>query len=337
MFNPLSFFKKKPAEQPAGEELAAAEPVKEKQIQIDNIAIHTMPERFRHKPIKADSAKTAGLMIVGGGVLFLAAVSAGLYFYLLKEPAVTVKTELTAVETNPPAENAAEAEQNQTDLATTSTETAALSTEETAATSTTATSTLETVEPETSIGLIPALDSDADGLANAEEFLLGTATSSPDTDGDSYLDGDEVMNLYNPAGSGKLIDNPAISLYENNTYKYIVLYPSAWQMSLSGGDDSIMFKTDDNQFFGIIVQANEAKATLDQWYLDQLGVSVINDADRLAGAGWQGIKNLDGLTAYLMDAGQNYIFTITYNPGENNILDYIDIFNMMVKSFTLKQ
>lgn len=74
-------------------------------------------------------------------------------------------------------------------------------------------------------------DSDQDGLSDAEEAAIGTSISSADTDqdglfdreevevyktnplradtdGDSYLDGAEVSNGYNPNGSGKLFEVP---------------------------------------------------------------------------------------------------------------------------------
>ncbi|MFA6255149.1 MAG: hypothetical protein WC675_03940 [Patescibacteria group bacterium] len=48
------------------------------------------------------------------------------------------------------------------------------------------------------------LDPDKDGLANYSEEKYGTDKNNPDTDGDSYLDGAEVLKGYNPKGSGKL-------------------------------------------------------------------------------------------------------------------------------------
>lgn len=48
------------------------------------------------------------------------------------------------------------------------------------------------------------LDSDNDGLTNAEEEAYGTDMNNPDTDGDTYKDGDEVKNGYDPLGPGKL-------------------------------------------------------------------------------------------------------------------------------------
>ena len=72
-------------------------------------------------------------------------------------------------------------------------------------------------------------DSDGDGLSDKEEALLGTNINNadsdndglydreevkvyktdplnPDTDGDSYFDGSEVNDGYNPKGAGKLYE-----------------------------------------------------------------------------------------------------------------------------------
>jgi len=75
------------------------------------------------------------------------------------------------------------------------------------------------------------LDSDGDGLTNAEELDAGTSATNPDTDadglgdreevkvygtdprrsdtdGDGFLDGAEVKAGYNPNGPGKLLEVP---------------------------------------------------------------------------------------------------------------------------------
>lgn len=48
------------------------------------------------------------------------------------------------------------------------------------------------------------VDDDGDGLANYKEDTYKTDKNNPDTDGDGYLDGDEVKNGYNPLGEGKM-------------------------------------------------------------------------------------------------------------------------------------
>jgi len=46
------------------------------------------------------------------------------------------------------------------------------------------------------------LDNDEDGLADDAESYYGTDPNNPDSDGDTFLDGDEVKNGYNPMGEG---------------------------------------------------------------------------------------------------------------------------------------
>lgn len=50
-----------------------------------------------------------------------------------------------------------------------------------------------------------AADTDSDGLSDLEEVeTYGSDPTNPDTDGDTYLDGDEVKGGYNPNGPGTL-------------------------------------------------------------------------------------------------------------------------------------
>lgn len=52
-------------------------------------------------------------------------------------------------------------------------------------------------------------DTDGDGLSDREEFrVFGTDPKNPDSDGDTYTDGVEVKNGYNPKGQGKLFNIP---------------------------------------------------------------------------------------------------------------------------------
>ncbi len=48
------------------------------------------------------------------------------------------------------------------------------------------------------------IDTDADGLADQLEDAIGTKRDNPDTDGDGYKDGEEILNSYSPLGPSKL-------------------------------------------------------------------------------------------------------------------------------------
>ncbi|MBI2050506.1 MAG: hypothetical protein HYT31_01735 [Parcubacteria group bacterium] len=51
------------------------------------------------------------------------------------------------------------------------------------------------------------VDSDSDGLSDWEEIaIFGTDPLNRDSDADSYADGEEVQNGYNPLGQGKLLN-----------------------------------------------------------------------------------------------------------------------------------
>lgn len=334
----FDFFKRNKSAQPEiiKEEVSAppAATLKEP-VQVDNLAIHVMPERFRHESVKQDGAKNMGLLIIVAGIAVLLAAGVALYYFLFKEPdvVITQKPSVVAENNQPAAELAAKAPEI---LTATGTETATLPSDVEIATTTLATTTAETA-PLPDFSLTIGADHDNDGLTDKEEILLGISSTTPDTDGDGYLDGAEFINLYNPAGADKLTANPRIALYENKTFAYDLLYPSAWQTSVNGGDDSLMFKTGDNQFIQVIVQPNVNKETLEEWYREQLDVLTISEAERVSGLNWQGLKTPDGLNIYLTDKKQNYIFSLTYNPAGADTLEYFNIFQMVVKSFNLKE
>jgi len=337
----FDFFKKNKPEPPEEVKEKIFEPALRQPVKADNIAIHVMPGRFRNQPVKQASAKTMGIFIIIGGAVVLLIISAGLYYFLFRKPKVVITEEPSLVtQNNQTDQTGVEVDQTAASpdtLIATGTQNTTLPSGDQTEAATVATTTPETAAADSEFSLRVGADSDNDGLTNMEEILFSTGTSTPDTDGDGYLDGFELINLYNPAGAGKLTVNSNISFYENKTFSYGLLYPSTWQTSINGGDDSLMFKTGDNQFVQVIVQPNVNKQTLDEWYMEQLGILTISETDRVNGSNWQGVKSPDGLNIYLMDKKQNYIFSLTYNPGGGNVLEYNNIFQMMVKSFTPKE
>jgi len=61
----------------------------------------------------------------------------------------------------------------------------------------------------------PGVDTDGDNISDElETKVFNTLPNNPDSDGDTYKDGDEVMNNYNPLGEGKLSDSQIITIAE---------------------------------------------------------------------------------------------------------------------------
>ncbi len=340
MFNIFKFlnFKKKGEEESkkeegAQQELKAHEEKKEdyeKEIE-KNAAIHVMPERFRLAAGKKDSAKTVGILIIGGGALLLIAASVLLYFFLIKGG----KPKPGPVATSTGA--GVKEEKTESDIPfkpgpqEIRTPASPIIPPENIATST-ATSTPEMNEPTI---FTPGADRDGDGLTDKEEAVFGSSPNNMDSDSDGYNDLAEVNNLYNPAGQGKLELSPLVKSYSNTTYKYSLLYPSSWSLNKIGGDDSVIIQSSDNHFIQIIVQPNSQKESIEDWYKEQFGVAELL-REIFAQDGWRGIKSDNDLILYLTDSNNNYLYTITYNLGENTALEYKNIFEMLVKSFVIK-
>ncbi len=189
------------------------------------------------------------------------------------------------------------------------------------------------------IQAVPGVDSDGDGLTDAEEKALGTDPNKKDTDGDSYSDLTEVQNLYDPTvyANGRLANNKNIKKYTNSTFGYSCLYPAGWSLTTVGGDDSVIIKTDSDQFFQIIAQPNADKQSIEDWYKKQFNVTSVDPARMVSGQGWRGIRNDTGLVIYLADSKNDYIFTLSYSMADTNVLEYKNLFDLLVHSFTLNQ
>jgi hypothetical protein len=317
------------------------------------IIVHVMPKLFLNVHSDAKKAKSTGILILISGAIFLIAAGFGFYYLVFKlqpaakVPVVTDNEQTEATSTEQPAVTPEVP-------ATTSPE---ITTE--AATTTTATSTNSvTLATSTAgtINLTPAKDTDQDGLTDDEEALLGTDPNKQDTDGDGYNDLAEVIKLYNPTGPGKITDDPKIKVYSNEAYDYSFDYPADWATSSPGGDDVSVVTTIkigpsqtadsqvnsiNSQFMQVNVSPNEKKQSINDWYKEQFNLTqidpnnIVNHLDANGLQDWQGVKNQDGLTVYLTDKNNSNIYTINYDVPLGEILNFPNIFNLVVASFSL--
>ena len=185
------------------------------------------------------------------------------------------------------------------------------------------------------LDMITSNDSDEDGLTDIEEKLLETNLDNPDSDDDTFADGQEVINLYDPikAEGAKLDDSDLIKTYSNESYKYTVLYPSAWlARSTDKAGLETVFTSENNEFVSVWVEENKDNLPLIDWYQKQAPDVDPNDLiEFINKKGHIGLKSADGFTIYF--SRDRFVYIIHYNIGLKEQADYPSIYHMMVESF----
>lgn len=180
-----------------------------------------------------------------------------------------------------------------------------------------------------------AVDSDNDYLTDLEENFYQTDPQNPDQDQDSYLDGVEVRNLYNPlAAESRLIDSGLVETFTNNNYNYTILYLKSWVANALAADyREVMITSSLGEFVSILIQDNPLGLTSLNWYLQYVPNIDPAALETLTIAGLPAVKSIDGLNTYL--AVGNKIYIISYNIGNNQEKVFETTYKMMLKSFTL--
>lgn len=176
------------------------------------------------------------------------------------------------------------------------------------------------------------LDSDADGLSDVAEAFLGTSLDNSDTDGDGYLDKEEILSGYNPLGSGLLTDNANLSLFADPAKQYAVIYPQAWEVNVVG--NSVLFAAPDQDFIQISYEdSGSIYPSIIDWYEDQFSNVDVLTADRFVRSSFgPGIMSADGQFVYFLNSNGSQVFVTSYIPASSS-LSYLEIFQMMIATF----
>ncbi|MDP3964169.1 MAG: hypothetical protein Q8Q20_00720 [bacterium] len=179
-------------------------------------------------------------------------------------------------------------------------------------------------------------DLDEDGLTDVEEILYGTEETQPDTDGDSYLDGDELVLGYSPlAGSGAVLEGSGlVKVFSSQVHNYRILYPTPWIVQNTSFDgSSVALTSDTSEFIEILVTENPSRLSPKQWYLEQSPGIDPEDVEETVINGLLAVTSLDGLTTYLGQA--NVIYVIAYNIGNRVDAGFFSTYHMMLNSFSV--
>ncbi len=137
----------------------------------------------------------------------------------------------------------------------------------------------------------PEVDSDHDGLTNAEEMIWGTDPFNPDTDGDGFKDGEEVASGHNPLVPGPDDLLPTTNITEKTSNLMAAGFSAGvlsqnrdttnYSNALSDITDSIISDSakalDPNKISaGPLISSSDSKAS-QQNYVDAIGSIILND------------------------------------------------------------
>lgn len=179
-------------------------------------------------------------------------------------------------------------------------------------------------------------DSDSDGLTDIEERMYGTEYRNPDTDGDTFLDGNEVFHRYDPLGvaPSTLLDTGAVKVFSESTLPFTVYYPTTWKATSALTNSTVTFQSAKLASVIIAWSAKDADLTVEDWI-----VTNVEDADlktlqaSYTKEGYYTLRSADDLVAYI-DLGTS-VYVMTYDLSTSTDISYTQTFAMMVNSLTV--
>jgi hypothetical protein len=183
---------------------------------------------------------------------------------------------------------------------------------------------------------VPAKDTDSDGLTDIEELLYSTNFREPDTDKDTFLDGNEVFHGYDPLGLAPLtlLTTGSVKVFTDPAFAFTIYYPATWTSIPAADAASITFRSSRQASISVTTVAKDGTLPLADWYnAQQVGNDAKQLKETLTKEGFYGLSSADDRTTYL--DGTDSVITLVYDLGARNQIEYLQTFEMMVNSFHL--
>lgn len=179
---------------------------------------------------------------------------------------------------------------------------------------------------------VPGIDTDSDGLTDAEEIIYTTNVRNPDSDGDTFLDGNEVFHRYDPNGLSPrtLLQTGTVKEYVLPESGVTLYYPASWTISRS--ENGVSFApASQESVISLSVQPKDAAQSLEAWYASASDLPQRTARDPYATKeGLMAVSAADDRLVVL-DGGDK-VFLMRYDLGTFMRIEYFQTFKMMVNS-----
>lgn len=183
------------------------------------------------------------------------------------------------------------------------------------------------------------LDSDSDGLTDVEETTIyGTNPTAADSDGDTYPDGTEVTNLYDPASlaPSPLSNNKGIASFPIASLGITTLYPVKWTTRVDDAAKQAFITAPTGEFIEILAQDLPAGQSLTDWFVAQTpGAQASAVAVQKTRKGLDVIWSADQFTAYVSDGKR--VFVVSYNLKSATMIQFHATFQMVAESLSINK
>lgn len=182
----------------------------------------------------------------------------------------------------------------------------------------------------------PGIDTDSDGLTDVEErTIYGSNIYNPDTDGDSFIDGNEILHLYSPVGGGSrlLLEDQGMEVVEPPQGPYSFIYPKTWAIEvLEAGAPNMDIKVPTGEIIHVMVHDRDSHEPPLSWSGVDVGTGTGFSRQKTK-SGMEEIRSEDGRTVYLSRPEANDVVELQYDLGEVRTIDFLRTFEMIINSF----
>lgn len=182
---------------------------------------------------------------------------------------------------------------------------------------------------------VPGTDTDSDGLTDLEErSIYQTDPRLSNSDGDTYVDLNEVLNLFDPHDPTPLplTNNSGISVHADATLGYEIYRPTGWTLG-AGPEGQTRFNAPTGERIDLLVEDLATGDTLRDWYLALDPAAGASAAVQMTLRGYEVIVSPNRMSMFIR--GGDRVFIVTYDLNGSSAIQYRVTFEMMVNSFRL--